>query len=155
MRPTNSNYLLQYCITPWEPPFTISTIYTLHDMVAHIIGISTIPIQSTSPVFIFQPVFIQHIRVHCYFLHLLAKTRLHLIYLLTSKSCAIHEMICRIEKICWQSYRSHKRIIKLVGVLVHCYTIPCPRLGVEWIERISWLPRAHLGPIFMTSLPER
>jgi len=31
-------------------------------------------------------------------------------------------------------------------------TIPCPRLGVEWIVRISWLPRAHLGPIFMTGL---
>jgi len=23
--------------------------------------------------------------------------------------------------------------------------IPCPRLGVEWIGRISWLPRALLG----------
>jgi len=30
--------------------------------------------------------------------------------------------------------------------------ILCPRLGAEWIGRISWLPRAPLGPIFMTSL---
>jgi len=34
-------------------------------------------------------------------------------------------------------------------------TILCPRLGAEWNWRISWLPRAHLGPIFMTGLPER
>jgi len=31
-------------------------------------------------------------------------------------------------------------------------SIPCPRLGVEWIGWISWLPRAPLGPIFMTGL---
>jgi len=30
--------------------------------------------------------------------------------------------------------------------------ILCPRLGAEWIGRISWLPRAPLGPIFMTGL---
>jgi len=30
------------------------------------------------------------------------------------------------------------------------FTILCPRLGGEWIGRISWLPRAPLGPIFMT-----
>jgi len=28
--------------------------------------------------------------------------------------------------------------------------ILCPRLGAEWIGRISWLSRAPLGPIFMT-----
>jgi len=31
-------------------------------------------------------------------------------------------------------------------------TILSPRLGAEWIGRISWLPRAPLGPIFMTGL---
>jgi len=30
--------------------------------------------------------------------------------------------------------------------------ILCPRLEAEWIGRISWLPRAPLGPIFMTGL---
>jgi len=35
------------------------------------------------------------------------------------------------------------------------FTILCPRLGAELIGRISWLPRAPLGPIFMTDLPER
>jgi len=30
--------------------------------------------------------------------------------------------------------------------------ILCPRLGAEWIGRISWLPRAPLRPIFMTGL---
>jgi len=30
--------------------------------------------------------------------------------------------------------------------------ILCPRLGAEWIGRIPWLPRAPLGPIFMTGL---
>jgi len=42
------------------------------------------------------------------------------------------------------------------GVAFECYRdILCPRLGAEWIGRISWLPRAPLGPIFMTGLPER
>jgi len=31
-------------------------------------------------------------------------------------------------------------------------SILCPRLGAEWIGRISWLPRAPVGPIFMTGL---
>jgi len=45
---------------------------------------------------------------------------------------------------------------KIAMLMVCIYlSIPCPRLEVEWIGRISWLPRAHLGPIFMTSLPER
>jgi len=33
--------------------------------------------------------------------------------------------------------------------------ILCQKLGAEGIGRISWLPRAPLGPIFMTGLPER
>jgi len=31
---------------------------------------------------------------------------------------------------------------------------PSPRLGAEWIGRISWLPRAPLGPIFMIFGPK-
>jgi len=53
---------------------------------------------------------------------------------------------------------SHRRALQKRKVTVLSSgtpSIPCPRLGVEWIGRISWLPRAHLGPIFMTSLPER
>jgi len=47
-----------------------------------------------------------------------------------------------------QQFREmHLRTLKMI--------ILCPRLGVEWIGRISWLPRAPLGPIFMTGLPER
>jgi len=41
---------------------------------------------------------------------------------------------------------------KLERSTVRRTTIPCPRLGVEWIGWISWLPRAPLGPIFMTNL---
>jgi len=33
--------------------------------------------------------------------------------------------------------------------IIYRVSILCPRLGAEWIGRISWLPMAPLGPIFM------
>jgi len=50
----------------------------------------------------------------------------------------------------WRHGCSNKNVImnSFSGIL-------CPRLGAVWIGRISWLPRAPLGPIFMTGLPER
>jgi len=35
---------------------------------------------------------------------------------------------------------------------INLICILCPRLGAEWIGRILWLPRAPLGPIFITGL---
>jgi len=42
-----------------------------------------------------------------------------------------------------------------MSIKTHFSAIPsilCPRLGAEWIGWMSWLPRAPLGPIFMTGL---
>jgi len=41
------------------------------------------------------------------------------------------------------------------AIIVSYIPILCPRLGAEGIGRILWQPRAPLGPIFMTGLPER
>jgi len=43
-------------------------------------------------------------------------------------------------------------VINVHGNGITINGILCPRLGAERIGRISWLPRAPLGPIFMTGL---
>jgi len=53
------------------------------------------------------------------------------------------------------TYREFLRAEVWDNVEVANRDILCPRLGAEWIGRISWLPRAPLEPIFMTGLPER
>jgi len=38
--------------------------------------------------------------------------------------------------------------------LINIYTLSEAWSGVNWADLMAWLPRAPLGPIFMTGLPE-